>query len=97
MVPIFLLTVISDVFTIYYFIHELHIGQLGKNNAVITYALFNVYQTLPIHFVIVLASKVATNNKEMTHVVGKIINDCDDERILERVWKFELINLKPKA
>lgn len=89
MVPIFLLTVISDVFTIYYFIYQLHSGQSDNNYLFITYALFNTYQTLPIHFVIVLASKVATNSKEMSHVIGKIINNCDDERILERVMQFK--------
>lgn len=84
MVPIFLLTVISIVLTIYIFLWGLQFNKL-KNIHFIVYSLFNLYQTLPIHFVIVLASKVATKSKDMVQVVGKIINECDDERVLERV------------
>lgn len=88
MVPIFLLTVLSDVFTIYFLIWALQSGQLSSITFFI-YSLFNLYQTIPIHFVIVLASKVATKNKEMCQVVGRIINDCDDARVLERVIKLK--------
>ena len=87
MVPIFLLTVMSDVFTIYFFIWGLQSGTLHNINFFV-YSFFNLYQTLPIHFVIVLASKVATKSKDMAQVIGKIMNDCDDERVLERVRKF---------
>lgn len=91
MVPIFLLTVISDVFTIYFFIFGLQSGTLNNINF-ISYSLFNLYHTLPIHFVIVLASKVATKSKDMAQVVGKIMNDCDDEKVLERVRSFYELN-----
>ena len=87
MVPIFLLTVISDVFTFYFFIFGLQSGQIHKMYLFV-YSLFNLYQTLPIHAVILLASKVATKSREMTQVLGKIMNDCYDDKVLDRVMNL---------
>ena len=84
---VFLTTLISLVFTTYYFIQVFKKGvydDVTMKSLMCTF-LYVVWQTTPVGLAIYYASKTIEKGKEMTLIIGKIINTCDEEAILNRV------------
>lgn len=85
MVPVFLQILITDVFTIYKILSNWKTGTL-QLELVLQMIIWNFYQTVPVYMVILLGSKTTEKAQKMIAVIGKLINSCDDNNVLERVY-----------
>lgn len=87
MIPVFLEILITDVFSIYAILSGLEAGSITIKNIFVV-IIWNVYITVPIFTMIFLGSKTTEKAQLMNPIIGKLINSCDDNKILERVKYF---------
>lgn len=90
MIPVFLEILITDVFTIYTTLYSWKTGAL-KLKVILQMMIWNFYQTVPVYIVILLGSKITEKAQRMIPIIGKLINSCDDQKVLERVNYFVLL------
>lgn len=90
MIPVFLEMLLTDVFTIYSILSDLETGYTNFNR-VLLITIWNLYQTVPVYMAILLGSKTTEKAQQMAPTIGKLINSCDDHKILERVNYFTLL------
>ncbi|CAO1387951.1 unnamed protein product [Diamesa hyperborea] len=85
-------TLISQVFSCYFFFQTFKKEVVDDETmkAVSCTFLYLVWQTTPVGLAIYYASKTIECGKEMTSVVGKIINICDEKAILDRLKLFSM-------
>ena len=87
MVPLFLFILIDLVFSAYQTIYSLENGPTSLS-VKIAFGSLNFLKVIPIVTAINYASKVTATGSKMDVVVGKVINSCDDEKVLKRVKKI---------
>ena len=93
LVFVFLTILTSLVITMYYFIQVFKKGVYDEETMkpLMCSLLYVVWQTTPVGLAIYYASKTIEKGKEMTFIIGKIVNICDEDAILNRV-RFEFFN-----
>lgn len=84
MIPVFLQILITDVFTIYKILLTWKTGTLMLEE-ILQMVIWNFYQTVPVYIVILLGSKTTEKAQKMIAILGKLINSCDDNKVIERV------------
>lgn len=97
MIPVFLEILITDVFSIYTILSGFEDGSITIKHVFVA-IIWNVYITVPIFTMIFLGSKTTEKAQLMNPIIGKLINRCDDHKILERVnYIVRLCNTYPNS
>ena len=84
MIPVFLEILLTDVFTIYTILSDMEAKTMNFNK-ILLMIIWNLYQTVPVYLVILLGSRTTEKAQEMAPIIGKIINSCDEHKVLHRV------------
>ena len=84
MIPVFLEILLTDVFSIYYVFSNLETRDTDFGKTLLL-TIWNLYLTIPVFTVILLGSKTTEKAQKMAPIIGKLINSCDDHKIIERV------------
>lgn len=84
MIPVFLELLLTDVFSIYTILLDIETGEKCCTK-IFLMIIWNLYQSVPVFLVILLGSRTTEMAQKMAPIIGKLINSCDDHKILQRV------------